>query len=132
MPNIVCNKIRTPDGKVLESFHRHDYKTHLDKNGTTYGVDGGHEYLKRIGGRDYTDLSLYDDADHETIREHFCWGVRGAYGKQAVLYTPLANLSDGHIEAILDTQLHIAPHIQAIFLNELDYRKRDSIEVDDE
>ena len=45
---IVLNSIMTPDGTVLISHHRHDYVTHLDKNGELYLVDGGTDYLKRF------------------------------------------------------------------------------------
>ena len=33
--------MRTPDGTILESKHRHDYVTHLDANGNEYMLDGG-------------------------------------------------------------------------------------------
>ena len=45
---IVCNRIITPDGTVLQSHHRHDYVSYIDKNGLEYMVDGGHDYLRRI------------------------------------------------------------------------------------
>jgi hypothetical protein len=38
---IVANRIRTPDGTILESKHRHDYVTYTDANGKQYMVDGG-------------------------------------------------------------------------------------------
>ena len=40
-PKILSNKMRTPDGTILESKHRHDYVTHTDANGKEYMLDSG-------------------------------------------------------------------------------------------
>jgi len=39
--NLIANALRTPDGTVLESKSRHDYKEYIDANGKTYMIDGG-------------------------------------------------------------------------------------------
>ena len=62
---ITKNAIKTPDGTIIESKHRHDFVCHKDKNGNTYCVDGGLDYLKRIGPPDYTELST----DSEIIKD---------------------------------------------------------------
>ena len=125
---IVSNRIRTPDGTILESMHRHDYVTYLDANGKEYMVDGGLEYLRRIVHDDapYEELSVYDDAPYALIREVFKWGTRGKGGKQPLTYVPLKDLTTEHIEAILDTQTHIASHIRQIFINELNFRNSEA------
>ena len=64
MKNLIKNAWQTPDGMILESTHRHDYKTHTDANGKTYMVDGGLEYVRRSTNGDEVDLCLYDDAPH--------------------------------------------------------------------
>lgn len=59
---IIVNAICTPDGTVLLSATRHDFRTHVDANGKTYGVDGGTDYLKRIGDiGDCEEMSIYED-----------------------------------------------------------------------
>jgi hypothetical protein len=121
---IVANRIRTPDGTILESMHRHDYVTYTDANGKEYMVDGGLDYLRRIVHDDapYEEWSVYTDDEHELIREVFKWGTRGKDGKQPLKYVPLKDLTTEHIEAILDTQTHIQEYIRKIFLDELSFR----------
>ena len=40
MSRLIYNAIRTPDGTVLESRHKHDYQEYQDANGLEYMVDG--------------------------------------------------------------------------------------------
>lgn len=48
---IKCNKC----GDIIESTNRHDYK--MCSRGSV-GVDGGHDYLRRIGDKEnFTELS---------------------------------------------------------------------------
>jgi hypothetical protein len=121
---IVANRIRTPDGTILESRHRHDYVTYVDKNGKEYMVDGGLEYLRRFVHDDapYEELSVYDDAPHAEIREAFKWGTRGKGGKQPLKFVPLKDLTTEHIDAILETQIHISERIRKLFIDELNFR----------
>ena len=121
---IVANRIRTPDGTILESKHRHDYVTHTDANGKEYMVDGGLDYLRRIVHDDapYEELSIYSDAPHTEIREVFCWGTRGVDGRQPLTFKLLKDLTTDHIEAILETQTHISDYIRKIFSDELKFR----------
>jgi len=125
---IVSNCIRTPDGTILESMHRHDYVTYVDANGKEYMVDGGLEYLRRNVHDDapYEELSVYTDAPHTEIREAFRWGTRGKDGKQPLKYVPLKDLTTEHINAILDTQSHIADYVRKIFIDELSFRNSET------
>jgi hypothetical protein len=121
---IVSNRIRTPDGRILESMHRHDYVTYTDANGLEYMVDGGLDYLRRNVHENapYEELSVHSTDSHMLIREVFKWGTRGIDGKQPLTYVPLKYLTKDHIGAILETQTHIQEYIRKIFLNELSFR----------
>jgi len=123
---ILRNRIRTPDGTVIESWHRHDYVTHEDANGKTYMVDGGHDYLRRSAHGDEEDLSLVADTDdHGFCRQHFLWGTYGKDGKQPFRRVALADMSTEHIKAVLRTQTHLSFEVRRLFENELLYRERD-------
>jgi hypothetical protein len=124
MEKLLCNRIRTPDGTILESMHRHDYVTYTDANGKEYMVDGGLDYLRRNVHEDapYEELSLYSDAYHQLIRQAFKWGTRGIDGKQPLSWLVLQDMATDHIEAILETQTHLRDHIRQVFINELNYR----------
>jgi hypothetical protein len=123
-PVIVANMIRTPDGTILQSKHRHDYVEYIDKNGLEYMVDGGCEYLRRTiqDEAPYEELSLYAHDDHMLVRKHFHWGTRGRDGRQPLTYKPLKTLDYDHIEAIIKTQTHISNELKIIFIRELRLR----------
>jgi hypothetical protein len=122
---ILLNRIRTPDGTVLTSYNRHDYRTHKDANGEQYMVDGGTAYLRRsLNKIPATDLTVYRTDDHAENRKAFHWGSYGREGDQPLTYRPLADLDDEHIGAILETQTHIAAHTRQLFEAEVDYRTK--------
>jgi hypothetical protein len=124
MEKLVSNRIRTPDGTILESMHRHDYVTYIDANGKEYMVDGGLDYLRRNVHEDapHEELSIYCNSDHSLIREAFRWGTRGLDGKQPLTWLVLKDMATDHVEAILETQTHLRDHIRQVFVNELNFR----------
>ena len=122
MNHIVYNAIRTPDGTIIESRTRHDYVTHIDKNGKEYSVDGGIDYL-RGSTKDCTELHIYSDDPHVDVREAFRWGTYGVDGKAKLRYVLLKDLSTEHIEAILNTVTFLPEWRQDIFKAELLYRR---------
>lgn len=130
MAKLVLNRIKTPDGTVLTSYYRHDYRTHKDENGKTYMVDGGLAYARRNVHEDYEDLSVYDDEPFETIRDAFHWGTRGKDGKGPLTWKPLSSLSDSHIDAVLD-EGHGSKWAREFFKQELEYRKENGIYIED-
>lgn len=123
MDRILVNMIRTPDGTVIQSRHRHDYVTYTDKNGMEYMVDGGLDYLRRTvyDGHPYEELSLTEEDPIEVIREYFDWGTYGKDGKQPLRRILLKDMEDEHIQAILDTQ-RLMPQVKEMFIREQTYR----------
>ena len=103
-PPYVRNAIRTPDGAVIYSRHRHDYQTHVDANGKEYMVDGGLDYLRRSVHPDapYEELAVASDQPFEIVREALEWGTRGVHGDQPVKYVKMSDLHSDHIYSILD------------------------------
>lgn len=123
-PEILANKIQTPDGTILQSFNRHDYKSYKDKNGHTYIVDGGCDYLRRNSLKEatYKELSVYSNDPHELIRESMHWGTRGLDG-QSFKYVSLKEMTTEHIQACLDTQYSMRSAFRKAMQDELNFRK---------
>jgi hypothetical protein len=132
-PKLLANRIITPDGTMLQSYHRHDYKTYIDANGKEYMVDGGLEYRRGIIHDDAPpkDACVYSDDPHEVIRDAFHWGTRGKDGKQPVQFKPISSLSNKHIHNIIMTQTHVPDHIGNAFVNEEFYRRDNGIVIED-
>lgn len=128
---IIRNAIKTPDGTIIESIHRHDYKTHDDKlTGAQYMVDGGMEYLRYsiYGHPKEETLFLSANSDYELVRKHFKWGSRGKDGKNPIKFIPLYMMGSNHIKAILDNNIASIKYIY-LFNKELLYRKKHNIEL---
>ena len=123
---LVLNRIRTPDGTVLTSYHRHDYNTHFDDNGLTYMIDGGLDYARRNLHIDnpYEELSVYLSEGFFSVRRVFHWSTYGPNGDQPIKYVSLSLISNPHIEAILKTQNQAASWVRHLLYEELEYRER--------
>ena len=115
--NLIYNAIRTPDGTVLESTHRWDYRTYTDANGFTYMVDGGLEYARRNKGN-YEELSVFHGDPHDKVREVFTWGTYGPKGDQELRRVLLKDMDTDHIEAIIKDGYLVSPLME----NELTWR----------
>lgn len=122
MTQLIANRIQTPDGTILQSFTRHDYKQHLDANGEVYIVDGGLDYQRRsVNVVPATELSVYKGDDHQHIRKAFHWGTYGKCGTLPLRWIMLADMDTEHIAAILDTQ-PTSSWLKQIFHDELEFR----------
>jgi hypothetical protein len=126
--HIVLNRIKTPDGTILTSWSRHDYKVYKDANGHEYMVDGGQSYLKR-GGTDlapYTELSVYDTDTFELVRESLHWGTMGKDGSKELHWIPMHKMEEDHLRTLIERELGPA-WIRAIFQKEIIYRVRGTV-----
>lgn len=119
---LIRNAIQTPDGTILESRHRHDYKSHVDANGKTYMVDGGLEYQRSTIHDDQIDLCVTLEDGHEAVREVLEWGTRGKDGRGDLRLVKLKDMETDHIKACLETQRSMYPQIRTAMENELEYR----------
>ena len=125
MSHTIASFCITPDGTVLQSYHRHDYKTYTDKNGEEYMIDGGCDYVRHSINKESAEyFTVTTDDTHKMKRKWFHWGTYGKNGDQPLKWKPLQELDKEHIEAILGTQHHIPKHLRELFQDELDYRKQ--------
>ena len=129
MRELLVSKIQCPDGTVLESRYRYDFKQHTQSDGREYFIDGGLDY-QRIGASDdkFINLSLYTNDNHEKIRDNFIWGRN--FDKEGnrlpkTEYVKLKDLTDEHLEALCTYTLEGYPaKINKVFLDEQKWRNR--------
>ena len=120
---ILINKMRTPDGTMLESKHRHDYVTHMDANGKEYMLDGGLDYVRCSAHGDEEMFTLMSDDSHEVIREVVTWGTYGREGDQLITHVKIADMDDDHLQACIDgTRGYPRPAMYKVMQDELEYR----------
>jgi hypothetical protein len=131
---IILNQIKTPDGTIIKSMHVHDYVTYLDKNGKTYMVDGGNEYLRRNIHKDapYTELTIYSNDKFEIIRENYHRGGRGKDGDQPLTWVPISKMNDQWLDAAI--QYNEERSLGESFANKMykkekEYRKQNNIVI---
>tara|TARA_R110000868_G_scaffold307038_3_gene568517 strand:+ start:86 stop:493 length:408 start_codon:yes stop_codon:yes gene_type:complete len=134
MREIILNRIKTPDGTILISRHVHDYVEYVDKNGFTYMVDGGNDYLRRNVNEEapYEELSLYTDTPFEEIRKHYCRGGRGINGDEPLKWVPLNEMNDGWLQACIDynEKRGMGKEVSnKIYKKEQEYRKENEIQI---
>ena len=143
---LLANWIMAPDGTMLPSFHRHDYRTHetidsykqilddadnietVPDNIRDSMVDGGKDYLRR-GGK-FTEMSVYSDDPFEVIRRFVCRGGRGEDGKQPLTYVPLFRMSNNWLEATIE-YIEDDNIYKEYYIKELEYRKQHNIKIDE-
>ena len=122
MSEIIYSALRTPDGTIIESKSRHDYVTHVDANGKEYMIDGGLDYVRCSNHGDEEHLTVWIDDPHDTVRQYCQWGTYGPSGDQPLTYKKLCDMSDAHINAVLENVSRIRASIKTAMQNELEYR----------
>jgi hypothetical protein len=131
MSKLVVNALITPDGTRLQSYSRYDFKEYVDANGKTYMVDGGLDYQRRSANGDEVDDSLFMDDEFAVIRDNVTWGTYGKNGDQPLRVVPVSEMSNDHIQAVLDTQHHMHPNLREVLMMERQYRIENLIEIRD-
>lgn len=123
-PKLLANRIRTPDGTILQSFRRHHYVEYHDKvSNEWYSIDGGLDYVRRsVNNTPAQDMCVYTDDPHYVIREAFCWGTRGVDGDKPLTFVALSQLTTEHLQAIIRTQWHVPEYILRVLQAELNHR----------
>ena len=127
---LVANRIQTPDGTILWSRHVHDYVEYVDKNGETYILDGGRDYIRSTVNKiPPKSLAVYDDAPWEEQRMVI---LRGTFDKDTNrVWIPLAKLSNDHINNIIQYNKDYG-HNTEVYERELEYRKEHDIFIDEQ
>ena len=124
---ILANWIMCPDGVMLPSFSTHDFRQHGDT-----AVDGGLEYLRRVGN--YVEMSVFDDDPHEVIRRFVCRGTSGKNGDKPFHWIPIFKMSDEYLKATIEwnkTFGREGNRFNVHYHNELEYRKNHGITIKD-
>jgi hypothetical protein len=91
-------------------------------------TDGGLAY-QRCGGSDkeYTNLSVGTEDNHDKIREGFEWGNnfdKDMNRLPKTIYLKLKDITDEHLNALLlYTKEHSPAKIKSVFKDEFEYRK---------
>lgn len=125
--HLVLNRMQTPDGTILTSYHGHDYVSYTDKNGETYVTDGGTNYLHRsVNEMPAKDLSVYSDAPYQILRESFHRGGRGKNGDEPLKWVPIAQMSNAWLEACIvynEERGFAKGYASSMYEKELKYRR---------
>ena len=119
---LIRNAMKTPDGTIIESTHRHDYVTHIDANGKEYMLDGGLEYIRSSVHEDQEYMCLYDDEPHSVQREVLTWGTYGINGDQPIKFVTIAEMDTGHLQAVVKMK-NVRPLIRDCMKEELEQRE---------
>jgi len=120
---LIKNCLETPDGTILQSRHRHDYKAYTDANGKEYMIDGGLSYVRSSAHGDEIHHCVWDDEPFNKVREALEWGTYGINGDQPLTYVKLCDMSTDHIQAIMGSIPSLLPQFKKAMNLELELRE---------
>jgi hypothetical protein len=126
MARILYNALVTPDGTLLESLYRWDYKTHTDAiTDEWYMIDGGNDpyFRMSINKVQPKHICITTDDPHEDKRQYFRWGTYGENSDKEFKYILLKDMTSEHIKKVLLTQNRIkGSYVEELMESELQYR----------
>ena len=136
-PKILVNALMCPDGTIIQSHHRHDFKVHemLEEEGFEVGfrssIDGGSDYVRYNNG---IPITITEDSPFEVIRMFLARGGRGKYGKEPLKYVPLFAMSNGWVEAVIEYEEGLRPDNMFLeyYIKEREYRIKNNIFIKEE
>lgn len=134
---ILFSAIETPDGTLLETTSRHDFKSHTDNlTGKVYSVDGGNEYQKISGDlKDLTSYIVRSNDPISIIRSITGRAGNGADGEGEYRVCLLKDMSDewlsSSIEYVKEAQSEGYDIYADIYQRELDYRSANDLHMTD-
>lgn len=133
--DVVLSRIKTPDGTILTSEYRHDYKEYIDKNGELYMIDGGCDYCRKSDNKEpATYMPIYADDDFAVVRTVV---KRGTFDKDGCrIWKPICELTDEHLHNILKYNLvhgwGLDNTHSKVVCKEILYRREHGISLHDE
>ena len=131
---IIISRIKLIDETILSSNGVHDMVCH-EIDGKKICLDGGSEYTRLVG--DFSliteeKVSITTETPIEEIREVYNWGTYGKKGDEDFHRVKLKDMSNKHIEAIIETQRQIPDYIiRYVFNAELIYREINNLYIED-
>jgi hypothetical protein len=131
----IYSGLKTPDGTILHSKHRHDCVMHKDANGKVYMIDGGADsgYTRCSGHKDEELIEVYSDEPFEKVRQ-YCYRMSLGdpkskdYPKQQIVF--LKDMTDEHLNALLTYCLPVNQYLP-LYKQEIEYRKENNITIKD-
>ncbi len=126
---LIQNALITNDDIILISLHRHDFKTHTDKDGQFFLVDGGILYSRRSEATPKEDLTLYEDDPFEMIRLKLLRASFGVNGDEPLKYIRLSEID--YLDALIEyEQTHRPDNFYLkYYLQEREYRNNEATSI---